>query len=146
MVACQMDDMNGEYYSYLIDRLLQCGAKDVTYTSVYMKKNRPGVKVEVLVSEDLLASIERILILETSTFGLRRYPVSRKILKRELRKMETPLGLVDIKIGYFEGEILKVTPEYESLKVLAETLNRPLPQIYNEIQVWISKEFKSKRL
>lgn len=146
MVACQMDDMNGEYYSYLIDRLFQSGAKDVTYTSVYMKKNRPGVKVEVLVSEDLLETIERILILETSTFGLRRYPVSRKILKRALKKMETPLGLVDIKIGYFEGEIIKVTPEYESLKVLAETLNRPLPQIYNEIQVWISKELKSNRL
>ena len=141
-----MDDMNGEYYSYLIDRLFQSGAKDVTYTSIYMKKNRPGVKVEVLVSEDLLETIERILILETSTFGLRRYPVSRKILKRELKKIETPLGYVDIKIGYFEGEILKVTPEYESLKVLAETLNRPLPQIYNEIQVWISKELKSKRL
>lgn len=146
MVACQMDDMNGEYYSYLIDRLFQSGAKDVTYTSVYMKKNRPGVKVEVLVSEELLETIERILILETSTFGLRRYPVSRKILKRALKKMETPLGLVDIKIGYFEGEIIKVTPEYESLKVLAENLNRPLPQIYNEIQVWISKELKSNRL
>ena len=146
MVACQMDDMNGEYYSYLIDRLFQSGAKDVTYTSVYMKKNRPGVKVEVLVSEDLLETIERILILETSTFGLRRYPVSRKILKRALKKMETPLGLVDIKIGYFEEEIIKVTPEYESLKVLAENLNRPLPQIYNEIQVWISKELKSNRL
>lgn len=146
MVVCQMDDMNGEYYSYLIDRLFQSGAKDVTYTSVYMKKNRPGVKVEVLVSEDLLETIERILILETSTFGLRRYPVSRKILKRALKKMETPLGLVDIKIGYFEEEIIKVTPEYESLKVLAENLNRPLPQIYNEIQVWISKELKSNRL
>jgi uncharacterized protein (DUF111 family) len=60
--------------------------------------------------------------------------------------METPLGLVDIKIGYFEEEIIKVTPEYESLKVLAENLNRPLPQIYNEIQVWISKELKSNRL
>jgi hypothetical protein len=141
-----MDDMNGEYYSYLMERLLESGAKDVTYTSVYMKKNRPGVKVEVLVSEHLLETIEDILLTETTTFGVRKYPVSRKILNREQRTMVTPWGDVDIKIGYFEGEILKVTPEYESLKSLAESLKIPLPKIYSDIQLWISKELKSNRL
>lgn len=143
---CQIDDMNGEFYSYLMDRLLEAGAKDVMYTSVYMKKNRPGTQVTVLVAEDALKTIEETLLMETTTFGLRRFPVERRTLERQLKTLESPLGPVAIKIGLYQGAVVKVTPEYESLKVLAQTLKMPLPKVYGLVNAWLAKELDNNRL
>lgn len=145
-VICQIDDMNGEYYSYIMDVLLASGAKDVTYTSVYMKKNRPGIQITVLVDGVHIEDIEKILLLETTTFGLRKFPVERTVLQRELKVVNSPLGEVGIKIGIYEGTIVKVTPEYESLRVIAITLKMPLPEVYTRINAWLTKELEENRL
>jgi len=145
-LICQIDDMNGEYYSYLMDRLLEAGAKDVTYTSVYMKKNRPGTQVTVLASQDDLESIERLLLLETTTFGIRKFPVERRTLDRILKVVESPLGPIGIKMGLLDGEIIKVTPEYESLRLIALDRQVPLPEVYSQVNAWLKKELDHKRL
>lgn len=138
--------MNGEFYSYLIGVLFSAGAKDVTYTSVYMKKNLPGIQVSVLVDAPQIKAIEEILLLETTTFGLRKFPVERTVLDRILKRVETPFGQVKIKIGRYKNKIVKVTPEYEVLKKIAKTLNLPLPQVYNDVNAWLLKEMKDNRL
>jgi len=138
--------MNGEYYSYLMEILLSQGAKDVTYTSVYMKKNRPGTQITVLADQSSLDIIEKTLLLETTTFGIRKFPVERTILDRQIKTIKTALGDVDIKIGRLEGKIVKVTPEYESLKLLAQDLDLALPEVYRKINAWITKELEADRL
>lgn len=132
--------MNGEIYSYLMDKLLSEGALDVTYTSLQMKKNRPGIKVTVLCHEHSLEHLEYILLTETSTFGVRKYPVSRQILDREFKKMESPLGLLTFKYGYIEGRCIKITPEYEELKKISEEREIPLIAVYQIINSFIKKE------
>ncbi|MCH4890612.1 LarC family nickel insertion protein [Acidaminobacter sp. JC074] len=140
MLECNIDDMLGEIYSYLMDILLSEGALDVTYTNLQMKKNRPGIKVSVLCDEDKLQAIEQVLLTETSTFGIRKYPVDRSILEREFKRHQTPLGQLTFKYGYYNGELIKVTPEYEELKVIAKELALPLISVYSKIQAYIEKE------
>lgn len=132
--------MHGEIYSYLMDKLLLAGALDVTYTSLQMKKNRPGIKVTVLCNEHNLEHLEHTLLTETSTFGVRKYPVSRKILDREFRTIESPLGLLTFKYGYIDGSCIKITPEYEELKKISEESEIPLIAVYQIINSFIEKE------
>jgi len=140
MLECNIDDMPGEIYSYLMDILLSEGALDVTYTSLQMKKNRPGVKISVLCDENKLERIEKVLLSETSTFGIRKYPVERSILEREFKRHQTPFGELTFKFGYYEGELIKVTPEYEELKVVAKEMAMPLISVYGKVQEYIEKE------
>ncbi len=140
MLECNIDDMPGEIYSYLMDTLLSHGALDVTYTHLQMKKNRPGVKVSVLCSEENVKDFEKILLLETSTFGIRKYPVDRTILEREFKCIKTPYGELTFKYGYYQGKVIKITPEYEELKLIAKDLDIPLLSIYRHIQEFIEKE------
>jgi len=141
-ISCNIDDMVGEVYSYLMERLFSQGALDVTYTSIQMKKNRPGVMVSVLVTQELLSDIENILLTETTTFGIRKIRVERSILERTFRKIITPFGPLDIKFGHFNGKLLKATPEYEICRKLALENNLPIKDVYNVIHSVIEKELK----
>jgi len=132
--------MNSEIYSYLLDRLLEVGALDVTYSTIQMKKNRPGVKVTVLCSNVSIDLIEDVLLTESSTFGIRKYPVSRKVLDREFKQIQTPLGILTFKYGYKDDKCIKITPEYEELKVIAEKESIPLITVYQIINSFIEKE------
>jgi len=132
--------MHGEIYSYIMDKLLKEGALDVTYSNIQMKKNRPGVKVTILCHYDDLEILENVMLLETSTFGVRNYPVSRKILERSFKKVTTPLGELTFKYGYIDNNCVKITPEYEELKHISLTKEMPLITVYQIINSFIEKE------
>lgn len=132
--------MQGEIYSFLMDQLLGQGALDVTYSSIQMKKNRPGVKVTVLCSEEDINTLECVLLTETSTFGIRKYPVDRKILNRSFKQHKTPLGTLTFKYGYLDDKCVKITPEYEELKTIALEEGMPLIAVYQIINSFIEKE------
>src|SRR5262249_34581950 len=76
VLETNLDDLPPEVIGYCYDLLLAAGALDVFSTPIQMKKNRPGVLLSVLASEERLAALEEILFRETTTFGVRRYPVS----------------------------------------------------------------------
>ncbi len=144
MLECNIDDMSSEIYSYLIDKLFEVGAKDVTYTSIYMKKNRPGIKVSVLCSQKDIEGVEKVLFKETTTFGIRKYKVERSVLERKFEQVETRYGVFTLKSAYLDGQCLKVTPEYEECKKAAMTLNLPLKDIYNYMEAYIEKTYETK--
>jgi uncharacterized protein (DUF111 family) len=139
LLECNIDDMPGEIFSYVMDLLLDAGALDVTYTSIQMKKNRPGTKLSVLVDETNLEKIEVILLTETSTFGIRKMLVERTILERSFEILETPFGPLSIKLGYLDGKVIKRTPEYEALKIIAQETGLPLIDVYKQVQTYIEK-------
>lgn len=141
MVECNIDDMSGEIYSYLMPSLLQIGALDVTYQPIQMKKDRPGIKISVLCDLENVSSVEKMLLKETTTFGTRKYIVDRRILDRQFIKHETVYGELTFKYGYLEGELIKITPEYEELKKIANGQKIPLIQVYKEIESFIAKLF-----
>ena len=121
--------MSSETYSYLYEQILEKGALDIYTEGIFMKKNRPAYKITVLCKEKELDKFTKLLLVETSTFGVR------------FEKIETKYGNIQIKLGYLNGELIKVTPEYEDCKIIAKKENLPLIKVFNEINCIISEKF-----
>lgn len=130
LVETEIDDMNPEMFSALVEELFALGALDVHWTPVQMKKNRPGVSLQVLTDLERRDAAATVIFRETSTFGLRIVPVERHCLRRSFDAVTTPFGSVRVKIGWWGDRILKVTPEYEDCRRLAVEKSVPLGRIY----------------
>ena len=139
MIETNIDDMSSEIYSYIFPMLFDKGALDVYLTNIIMKKNRPGVKLSILCKEDDTKGFEDILFRETTTLGIRKYKVDREILHREFTKVNTKYGVITLKKGIKDGEVLKYAPEYEECKEIALKYNLPVKDVYNEILRTINK-------
>ena len=130
MVNCSIDDMNPELYGYLMERLFDDGALDVYWTPIHMKKNRPGTKVEVLCDMDKKDAIIQRILSETTTLGVRYYPVQRTTLERSMMKVETPWGKVTVKsVMGLDGE-QRLVPEFDICRQIAIEHDLPLWQVY----------------
>ncbi len=132
MLETNIDDMNPETYSYIMPRLFENGALDVYYTSIMMKKNRPGTMLSVLCTKDNSNALENIIFKETSTFGIRKYTLQRQKLNRKFINVQTKYGNISVKVGYQDGKVIKYSPEYEDCKKLANEHNVPIKNIYDE--------------
>ncbi|AFA49076.1 nickel pincer cofactor biosynthesis protein LarC [Acetobacterium woodii] len=133
VVETNVDDMTGEMAGYVLELLLQNDALDAFYTPVYMKKNRPGIHLTVLCTEAKLPQIEEIILKETSTIGLRKYPVERTCMHRQFKKIATPLGEITVKISQ-HGKITRTTPEYEDVKKMALASGKSLWEILEMVE------------
>jgi len=111
--------------------VLAAGALDAWAVPVQMKKGRPAVTLAALAPADRLDRVEETLFAETSTFGVRSWPVHRRVLDRETRAVETELGRVTVKIGSLDGEVLSIAPEFESCRRLADRAGVPLRTVYD---------------
>jgi uncharacterized protein (DUF111 family) len=134
MIECEIDDLQPEIYPYLMERLLQCGAIDVYWIPVQMKKGRPGVLVQVLADPAERLRIAEVLFRETTTLGVRFSGRSRVKLSRRPCEVETGLGRIQAK--WVEGPCLggpEVRPEYEVCRQVAEQKGLPLRRVYEEV-------------
>ncbi|RAK11865.1 hypothetical protein C8C77_101179 [Halanaerobium saccharolyticum] len=131
ILETNIDDMSGEIYSYLFPKLLEAGAKDVYLTNIMMKKNRPAQKLTVLTAAEKQKELEEIIFRETTTLGIRNQEVNRSCLERRYFDLNSSLGKVTIKAGYYEGELIKYSPEYEESKKIAEKENMGLQKVYD---------------
>ncbi|MDP4178151.1 MAG: nickel pincer cofactor biosynthesis protein LarC [Bacillota bacterium] len=138
ILECNIDDMNPEYYDYIMERLFEEGASDVYLTPIIMKKERPAVKLSVLCSEDTEKLMKEILLKETSTLGVRKYKVEKTMLNRVSSVINTVYGNVRIKISYYNGHKLKIKPEYDDCKRIAKENKVPLSWVYKEINNYFS--------
>ncbi|HEV3443487.1 MAG TPA: nickel pincer cofactor biosynthesis protein LarC [Gemmataceae bacterium] len=134
MLETNLDDLPAEVIGYCYDLLLAAGALDVFTTPIFMKKNRPGVLLAVLAAEANLPALEDILFRETTTFGIRRYPVTRHKLQRRACTVETPWGAVQGKLGWQDGRPPVFSPEYEDCARLARQHGVALREVYLQAQ------------
>ncbi len=132
-VEVNLDDIAGEIMGYVMDQLFEAGANDVFYTPIYMKKNRPGVMVQLLCDKQKLDKIKDVLFRETTTLGIRYYPVSVHRLERRFSHVTTKWGEVSVKQGTYQGEAVQASPEYEDCKRIASEHNVPLKEVYREV-------------
>ncbi|MFM1653697.1 nickel insertion protein [Brevibacillus sp. B_LB10_24] len=132
LLQANLDDVSPEWVAYAMERLLQAGANDVTVLPMTMKKSRPGMLLQVLTYESQLEAMKGIMFRETSTFGLRVFPVAVHRLARRFITVETDWGKVTAKIGYHQGERVQVAPEYEECARLAREWRIPLKQVYQQ--------------
>lgn len=128
-----IDDCSGENLGYVMERLMEAGAKDVHYTPVYMKKNRPAYQLNVICSEEDTERMEEIIFQETTTIGIRRMPMERTILHREIRTVQTPLGEAQVKVCRLRGQ-KQYFPEYDSITALCRTHRKNYQEVYQLIQ------------
>lgn len=133
MIECNIDDMNPENYDYIMEQLFKEGVMDVYLTPVIMKKGRPAVKVSVLCGEKFLNKVERFLLSETSTLGIRKFEVEKNMLKRENVVVDTVYGSIRVKNAYLENKKIKSKPEYDDCKKIAIEQGVPIIRVYEEI-------------
>lgn len=140
VMETNIDDMNPEFYDYVLDRLFAAGARDVFLSPIQMKKNRPGTLLSIIAEPARKDRLAEIIFRETSTIGLRYYPVARMILKRAASRVKTRFGTFKIKVIEEPGGTKRATPEYEDLRRIAQAKKIPLKALYDEVV----KSFKEK--
>ncbi len=129
VLETQIDDMNPQFYGHVLDLLLDAGALDAFLTPVIMKKSRPGVLLTVLAPPALAGRLSEVIFKETTTIGLRSYPVTRNVLSRSEATVETRYGAIRIKIAR-HGDSRRYTPEYEDCRQAARKTGKPLADVY----------------
>lgn len=142
MLECNIDDMNPEMFEYIMDKLFEAGAEDVYFQSIIMKKSRPATKISVLCQPTVVNAAENILLLETSTLGLRKYNVDKTMLNRSWKTIKTPWGPVHVKLGLVNDKVIKTKPEYEDCLRISRENNVPLSIVYQEIATLIDSQIQ----
>lgn len=129
VLACNLDDINPQILPYVLEKLLDAGALDAWLQPIVMKKGRPAQMVNVLCTQELRPTMEKILFSETTTLGVRSYPVQRTVLERRWCKTETPWGTVRVKEGLWNGQVVNRSPEFEDCKQIAKESGQPLKTV-----------------
>ncbi len=133
VVKTNIDDMSPEISGHLMEILLENKALDVTFAPVQMKKNRPGLQIEVLCKKEHLDPIIRLLFLETSSLGVRVHECDRFFLFREQVQIRTSFGNLQVKKITGPDHRVRFVPEYETIKKAANEHHLPLQEVYNRV-------------
>jgi uncharacterized protein (TIGR00299 family) protein len=134
MLETNLDDMSGELIGHATSRLLDAGALDVYTTPIQMKKNRPAVVLSVICRPAEIADLEEILFCETTTLGIRRWPVTRHVLERRTQQVETAWGMIAGKRATLPNGTVRFSPEYEACRRVAVEKNLPLAEVYEAVR------------
>lgn len=134
LIETNIDDMNGELLGYVQERLLAAGARDVWFTPIQMKKNRPAVMLSAIVSADREGEAVELIMRETTTLGVRVRGLERVEAEREVARIDTSLGSVRVKVKRLEGRAVSVAPEYEDARRAALQRGVALQRAYGVIQ------------
>lgn len=130
LLEANIDDMTPELLADARERILLTGAVDCWFTPIYMKKNRPGVQLSVLTRADCAVAVADAIFRHTTTFGVRRTVVARQLLARDVVKVATYYGQINVKVGRCGDEIITISPEYEDCAALAREHSVPTRQVY----------------
>lgn len=118
MLSCNVDDMTGEQMGFATEQIMACGALDVFTAPVYMKKNRPGILLTVICADEDKKRMAELIFKYTTTIGIRESAMSRYVLDRSEKMLDTDYGAVKAK--YSEGYgVSRTKAEYEDLKKIA---------------------------
>ena len=129
VLETNLDDCPGQLVARAVDAALEAGALDAWAAPVTMKKGRPGVLLAALVEEPRRAAVTRVFFEETTTLGVRRRPVERETLERELVSVETAYGAVRVKVARAEGRELGAHPEWEDCLARAREKGVPAKEV-----------------
>ena len=132
VMEANLDDCTGEALGYAMEVLLEAGARDVWYTPAYMKKNRPAYVLHVLTTAEKREELEQLVFSCTTTIGVRRYPVERTILPREVKEIQTRYGAAKVKICK-RGGVDTCYPEYESVRAICRETGKRFMEVFHGV-------------
>jgi uncharacterized protein (TIGR00299 family) protein len=131
-IETNIDDMNPQIYGHVMAKLFQAGALDVYFTPIFMKKNRPATKLSVIARKEDELILCDLLLLETSTLGVRVKSIWRHEAEREMRIIETCYGQIPIKLKILDDETTQATPEFDACVRLAEQAGVSVSRVLQE--------------
>ena len=120
--------------------LMANGAREVHYTPIYTKKNRPAYTLTVICKESEREKLENLIFSETTTIGIRRVEMERTILQREIQKKDTPVGTAIVKACTLPDGKIRYYPEYENVAELAERNQLSFRETYDRIRSYWTTE------
>ena len=132
VMEANVDDCTGEALGYAMEVLLEAGARDVWYTPADMKKNRPAYVLHVLTTAEKREELEQLIFSCTTTIGVRRYPVERTILPREVKEIQTRYGAAKVKICK-RGGVDTCYPEYESVRTICRETGKSFMEVFHGV-------------
>lgn len=135
-----MDDCGGEMMGHVMNLLMANGAREVHYTPIYTKKNRPAYTLMVICKESEREKLENLIFSETTTIGIRRVEMERTILQREIQKKDTPVGTAIVKACTLPDGNIRYYPEYENVAELAERNQLSFRETYDRIRSYWTTE------
>jgi len=137
VVKTNVDDMNPEILGFVMERLFENKALDVSFTPIHMKKNRPGTKIEVICHGKDLETLSRLILTQTTAIGLRYHECERVVLERAVVTRETLWGKVLVK-RIKDPDQVRYVPEYEACKKIALEQDLPLRDVYSRIMAEVN--------
>ncbi|MCL0029290.1 nickel pincer cofactor biosynthesis protein LarC [Dehalococcoidia bacterium] len=134
LIETNMDDMTGELLGYVQERLFDLGARDVWFSPIQMKKNRPGTMLSAILNPELEQRAIQLLMRETTTLGVRVRALLRYEAERESTTTQTQFGPVAVKVKRLDGVAVAVSPEYEECKRIALEWKMPLQAVFDIVR------------
>lgn len=144
LLETNVDDMTGEILGYVQEQLFSAGAADVWFTPIQMKKNRPAIRLSVLCPSEKENEMVALLLMETSTLGVRATEVRRHEAQRETFEFASSLGQAAVKVKRLQGRVVQVAPEYEACRRLAQEKRLPLLEVYRIVQTEALTQIKER--
>jgi uncharacterized protein (TIGR00299 family) protein len=132
VIETNIDDMNPQFYEYVMERLLEMEVQEVYLTPILMKKNRPATLLAAICPPEKLPSVIEFLLKETTTLGLRWHEEERSRADREILSLQTKYGRIRFKLARWQGRMINLSPEYEDCKRLALKKRIPLKEVFEE--------------
>ncbi len=132
VIETNIDDMNPQFYDYVMEKLLTMEVLEVFVTPILMKKNRPGHLLTVICPPGKLLPVAKFLFRETTTLGLRWHEEQREKADREIKPLQTKYGKIRFKLARWEGRVVNFSPEYDDCKRLALEKEVPLKDVFEE--------------
>lgn len=129
VLETNIDDATGETLGLALEKLMAAGASDAHFLPCFMKKNRPAYLLRVIAAAPEIPALERIIFESTTTIGMRKLPVDRTCMDREIRTVELPFGTVSVKRCTWNG-VVRNYPEYESVRALAEQAGKEFQLVF----------------
>ncbi len=137
-----IDDCTGETLGYVMERLFEAGARDVNYTPVYMKKNRPAYQLNVICSRESVPELESIIFRETTTIGIRKMEMERAVLERSPETVQTSLGEAEVKVCTLPSGEKRCYPEYAAAERLAAKNGISYQDAFEQIKRETQEKFR----
>jgi len=142
LLTADIDDESPEILSSITGKLLNEGARDVTRTPVAMKKGRLGTRLEVLCDEDIWQFLAAMILLETSTIGVRKSHVERYGLARELIQVEMEGITVRVKVVLWNSRFLRAKPEHDDCVAAARALDKTIAKVAREATILAEQAYE----
>jgi len=140
VLETQIDDLSPQAIGYVFDALFAAGALDVFTAPIVMKKSRLGVLLTAICYPEFQDACEAVIFRETTTLGIRRSTQQRTILHREIQKVQTEYGEVQIKVAKSGQMITNVQPEYEDCASIARVKNISWREVHRlALQSWYDR-------